>query len=49
MARVLIRKEIGRASSFKEFIEAVAANVDRPDQRELFRSALKRALPRRPQ
>jgi serine/threonine protein kinase len=49
MARVLIRKEIGRASSFKEFIEAVAANVDRPDQRELFRSALKRSLPRRPQ
>ena len=49
MARMLVRKESGRASNFKALVEAVAATIDRPDQRELFRAALKRALPRRQQ
>jgi serine/threonine protein kinase len=48
MARMLVRREIGRCSSFKEFVAAVAANVDHPQQREVFLQALKRGLPRRP-
>lgn len=49
MAKMLIRKETGRAGTFKDFIEAIAGNVDHPKQRELFLQALKRALPRRQQ
>jgi hypothetical protein len=49
MARMLIRKEMGRAGTFKDFVEAIAGNVDHPQQRKLFLQALKRALPRRQQ
>ena len=49
MAKMLIRKETGRAGSFKDFVDAVAGNIDHPQQRELFLQALKRALPRRQQ
>ncbi|NPC54033.1 protein kinase domain-containing protein [Caenimonas soli] len=49
MAKMLIRKETGRAGTFKDFIEAIAGNVDHPQQRKLFLQALKRALPRRQQ
>ena len=48
MARMLVRKEIVRCSSFKEFVAAVALNIDHPQQREVFLQALKRGLPRRP-
>ena len=47
MAKMLIRKETARCTSFKEFVTAVAANVDRADQREEFLLALRRALPKR--
>ena len=49
MAKMLIRKETGRAGSFKDFVDAVAGNIDQPQQREQFLQALKRALPRRQQ
>ncbi|HSV47825.1 MAG TPA: hypothetical protein VLJ58_18695, partial [Ramlibacter sp.] len=48
MARMLVRKELlGNTGGFKPFVAAVAATVDRPDQREAFLQALKRALPKR--
>ncbi len=47
MARMLIRKEVARSSTLKEFVQAVAANIDHPEQREVFMQALKRALPHR--
>jgi hypothetical protein len=49
MAKMLVRKELGRRGTFKELIAAVADTIDHPEQRELFLQALKRALPRRPQ
>ena len=48
MAKMLIRKELGRRSTFKDFIEAIADNIDQPQQREAFLQALKRAIPRHP-
>ncbi len=47
MARMLIRREVSRSATFKEFVHAVAANIDHPQQREVFLQALKRALPHR--
>ncbi len=49
MARMLVRKELGRRNTFKELIEAVADTIDSKEQRELFVQALRRALPRRQQ
>ena len=49
MAKMLVRKEMGRRGTFKELIIAVADTIDQPAQRELFLQALKRALPRRQQ
>jgi len=48
MAKMLVKKEMGRRSTFKELITAVADTIDQPEQREAFVLALKRALPRRP-
>ncbi|MEO5672894.1 MAG: protein kinase [Ramlibacter sp.] len=48
MARMLIRKEQGRRSNFKDFLDAIADNIDQPSQREQFLQVLKRALPRHP-
>jgi serine/threonine protein kinase len=48
MARMIVKKEIGRTRSFKDFIEACAGNIDQPPQREQFMAALKKAVPRRP-
>ncbi|MEP6790619.1 MAG: hypothetical protein ABI907_04565, partial [Ramlibacter sp.] len=47
MAKVLIRKEIGHCIDFKEFVVAIAGNIDHVQQREVFVQALKRALPKR--
>ncbi|MBA3771638.1 MAG: protein kinase [Ramlibacter sp.] len=47
MARMLVRKETGRTSSFREFVKAVALNIDQPEQRDQFMQALKRSLPPR--
>ncbi|MBX3654545.1 MAG: protein kinase [Ramlibacter sp.] len=47
MAKMLIRKEATRSSTYKEFVAAVAANIDHPQQREVFMQALRRALPQR--
>jgi serine/threonine protein kinase len=49
MAKVLIRKETSRRGSFREFVEAIAGNIDQASQRADFVQALKRALPRRQQ
>jgi serine/threonine protein kinase len=49
MAKVLIRKETSRRGTFKEFVEAIAGNIDQASQRAAFVQALKRALPRRQQ
>jgi serine/threonine protein kinase len=49
MAKVLIRKETSRRGSFREFVEAIATNIDQSSQRADFVQALKRALPRRQQ
>jgi hypothetical protein len=47
MARMLARKEASRIANFNEFIDAVAANIDKAEQREQFLHAVRRALPRR--
>ncbi|HSI53125.1 MAG TPA: protein kinase [Ramlibacter sp.] len=47
MAKMLVRKELARRHSFREFIEAVADTIDQPAQREAFIQALKKSLPRR--
>ncbi|MGE0331836.1 MAG: protein kinase [Ramlibacter sp.] len=47
MARMLIRREVAHCATFKEFVHAVAGNIDHPQQREVFLQALKRALPHR--
>jgi class 3 adenylate cyclase len=47
MARMLVKKETARTASYKEFVKAIADNIDQAAQREQFLAALKRALPRR--
>jgi serine/threonine protein kinase len=47
MARMIARKEASRQTSFKDFVAAVAGNIDKPEQREQFLQAIRRALPRR--
>jgi len=47
MAKMLIRREVARCATFKEFVHAVAGNIDHPQQREVFLQALKRVLPHR--
>ena len=43
---MLVRREIGRCSTFKEFVGAVAGHLDHPQQRETFVQALRQALPK---
>jgi serine/threonine protein kinase len=47
MARIVVRKELARSGTFKELAVALAANVDKQDQRDAFLAALHKALPRR--
>jgi serine/threonine protein kinase len=47
VAKMLVRKEASRNANFKDFIAAVAGNIDQPAQREQFLQGLRRALPRR--
>jgi serine/threonine protein kinase len=47
MARIVVRKEAVRAQNFNALVAAVAANVDKKDQRDAFVAALHKALPRR--
>jgi hypothetical protein len=49
MARMLVRKEMGRSSSYPTFIKAVAGNIDQVPQRDVFLQAIARALPSRKQ
>jgi serine/threonine protein kinase len=46
-AQRLIQKEIPRCDSYKDFVEAIAANIEHLQQREVFLGSLRRALPRR--
>ncbi|MGE4241411.1 protein kinase domain-containing protein [Ramlibacter sp.] len=47
MAKMLVRKELGRAGSVKELVQALCENFDSLEQRDAFTAAAKRALGRR--
>ena len=47
MARIVVKKEAGRTSGVKEFVTALAGNIDQTSQREEFLKAAHKALPRR--
>ena len=47
MAKMLVRKEASRQTSFKHFIAAVAETIDNLEQRDQFLHGLKRVLARR--
>ena len=47
LAKMIVRKEASRYANFKEFLAAVAGNIDQPTQRDQFLAALKRSLVRR--
>jgi len=47
MAKMLVRKEAAKHPNFKDFIAAVAGNIDHTDQREQFLFAVRKSLPRR--
>jgi hypothetical protein len=47
MAKMLVRKEASRHPDFKQFLGAVAGNIDQPALRDQFLAAVKRSLPRR--
>ena len=47
MAKMLVRRQLGRSASYQDFVGAIAANIDQPKEREAFLQALKRVLPRR--
>lgn len=48
MARIVVKKEAGRAGTLKDFIHALGENIDQSGQREAFVQAARKALPRRP-
>lgn len=47
MARMLVKREVARCTTFRDLVAAVAATVDNQAQREDFIKALHKALPRR--
>jgi serine/threonine protein kinase len=47
MAKMLVKREYARSSDVKSFVEAIAANVDKADQREAFMETLRRTLHKR--
>ncbi|HUR90859.1 MAG TPA: protein kinase [Ramlibacter sp.] len=47
MARMLVRKEASRHPHFRDFIGAVAGNINQSEQREQFLTAVRKSLPRR--
>jgi serine/threonine protein kinase len=47
LAKMIVKKELGRARSLKEFIGALTDNVDNLEQRDAFLEAAKRALHKR--
>jgi hypothetical protein len=48
IGRVLARKENVRHTSLRDYVHAVAGNIDKAEQREVFMQELRRHLPRRP-
>ena len=44
MARMLVRRQTARNSTFNEFVEAIAGNIDQPQQRAVFIQTVRRAL-----
>ena len=46
-AQPLMRREIDLCVRFTDFVDAIAASIDHPQQREVFLQALQRALPER--
>jgi serine/threonine protein kinase len=47
MARMLVKKEAGRARGLKEFVHALCENIDNLEQRDVFLAAARRALHKR--
>jgi len=47
MAKMLVRKEASRHPNFKDFIVAVAGNIDKAPDREVFLASVRKSLPRR--
>jgi heme oxygenase len=47
MARMLVKKEAGRARGLKEFVHALCENIDNLEQRDVFMAAARRALHKR--
>jgi serine/threonine-protein kinase len=47
MAKMIVRKEASRTANFKDFVTAIAGNIDQPTQRDQFLAALKRSLVKR--
>lgn len=47
MARMLLRKELNRAPTYRDLVIAMADTLDSKEQREAFLQALRKALPRR--
>lgn len=46
-AQPLMRREIDRYTGFPVFVQAIAASISHPEQREVFLRSLRRALPER--
>ena len=44
MARMLVRRQAGKNLTFNQFVEAVAGNIDQPQQRAVFIQTVRRAL-----
>ena len=47
MARMLLRRELSRAPTYRDLVVAMADTLDNKEQREAFLQALRKALPRR--
>jgi hypothetical protein len=47
MARMLLRRELNRAPTYRDLVIAMADTLDSKEQREAFLQALRKALPRR--
>lgn len=47
MAKMLVKREFNNSPDLKAFVEAIAANIDKADQREAFMETLRRTLHKR--
>jgi hypothetical protein len=47
MAKMLVKREFNHSPDLKTFVDAIAANIDKADQREVFMETLRRTLHKR--